>query len=189
VGEESETALTSPIPSVPSDTSPAKPATPAPSNDGNEEPEMSVNVPVTHNEENDMESSMELESQEPETTPAITDPPDLDDSPSAKLAAPEPSSDVNDVGETAHDTSEFQVKKTGVGISLELKSRKPETTIASPDLSALDNTSSASPATSAAPAPSRNANGDPELFASDRMVRDKATGMWISLEFEPREPI
>lgn len=129
VGEEPETALTSPIPSVTSDTSPAQPATPAPSNDGHEEPELSVENLVTGGEE------------------------------------------------------------TGVGISLELKSQKLKTTIASPDPSTLNNTSSASPATSAASAPSKDANEDPEPFASDRMVRDKATGMWISLEFEPREPI
>jgi hypothetical protein len=189
VGEEPETALTSPIPSVPSDTSPAKPATPAPSNDGHEGPELSVENLVTGDEESSMESSMELESQEPETAPAITDPPTLDDSPSAKLAALEPSSDVNDVGKTANDTPEFQVEETGVGISLELKSQKPETTIASPDPSALNNISSASPTTSVASAPPKDANEDSEPFASDRMVCDKATGMWISLEFEPREPL
>jgi hypothetical protein len=129
VGEEPEIAPTSPILPVPRDTSPAKPATPPPSNDGNEEPEVSLDIPVTGDEEISIESSMELESQ------------------------------------------------------------KPETTISSPDPSTFDNTSSVSPATSAAPAPSKDSYEDPEPLASDRMVRDKATGLWISLEFEPREPI
>jgi hypothetical protein len=189
VGEEPEIAPTSPILPVPRDTSHAKPATPAPSNDGNEEPEVSLDIPVTGDEETSIESSMELESQKPETTPAITEPPAFDDSPSAKLVTPEPSGDVSCVGETANDIPEFQVEETGVAISLELKSQKPETTISSPDPSTFDNTSSVSPATSAAPAPSKDSYEDPEPLASDRMVRDKATGLWISLEFEPREPI
>ncbi|KIL95272.1 hypothetical protein FAVG1_00008 [Fusarium avenaceum] len=189
IGEEPETALTSPILPAPSDTSPVKPATPAPSNDGDGEPEVPVDTPVTGDEESSKASLMEIESQEPETTPAITDSPALDDGPSAKLAAPEPSGDANDVGEIANDTPESQVEEIGVGISLELKSQKPETTIASPDPSTLGNTSSASPAVSATPAPSKDSSENPGLFASNRMVRDKATGMWISLEFEPREPI
>ncbi|KAM0214925.1 hypothetical protein ACHAQI_003407 [Fusarium lateritium] len=188
-GTAPDTALTSPVPSVPRDTSPVKPATPAPSNNGNEEPEVSVNNPVTRSEGDGPESSVELEPHELETTPASTDPSVLDGTASTKLAGSESSSDSNDVREAAKDTPGSRAEATGVEISLGLESQKPDTTIASPDPSSVDNNSSASPTTSTAAAQPKDGNDDPEPFTSERMVRDKATGMWISLEFEPREPL
>ncbi|KAF5681063.1 hypothetical protein FHETE_94 [Fusarium heterosporum] len=140
-----------------------------------------------HQPQGGLETPPRDEKGEPRTAPTSLIPSISGDTNPIKIATPAPSSDGNDVLESSVGISAISSKEIGIEVSLEPEPQKPKAALTSAVESAPDNASSSE---LAAPPPSSDEKEVVDVSANDdSRVLDKETDMWISLDFEPREPL
>ncbi|KAF4986923.1 hypothetical protein FGRMN_10618 [Fusarium graminum] len=137
-----------------------------------------------HQPKRGLETPPRDEKGEPRIVPTSPIPPNSDDTTPVKIATPAPSSDGNDVLESSEGVSAISSEEIGIEVSLKPGPQEREAALTSAVESAPDNVSSSELATLA---PSSDEKEVVDVSANYSRVLDEETGMWISLDFEPRE--